>query len=518
MAAARGHLPFFLLASLILCGTGLRTESSRKRSSRRTKGRLHRRHRGLYEDDELEGAGPEKCLNKCSENGKCKLNKSKFVLYHDEPVYPHVCECDDGWVGVDCSIEVDQYLRYFLTKGEEEFPKCCPVCAKSYLPPDDYFPKILNPFSNDKCKILKSVFDDYVGDPSAQHIYGYTLDIPCDVMGSIFLEVAAIHSSSSGFNLHINGSLHPHPVPQKETEAPIHEKQNENTHNDSSFKQVDPGSESIHETVKQTFLELSQSHTGRRTSFTSDSKTQEHSNMHRLDNIKEWRPDADREIIEATKAAGNEGRLENVAGDLFERREPEGNHRKSFDGSEFLRKSIRDVALMRFKKKSEDLMKKEALRDRVERMAKEGSAVGKMALHLLESIRASKPPECCVMCGFDEMNRVNKTKEKMTEVYQDNGHLVRQQRMFRDRVLNERFRLQFDCCTICPAIPGVPKPEDAPDDHIRSYRESRKDDNYFLETEAHASSSSSRPQQRGYLRQKKQFPFPKSWRGKERLI
>ena len=106
----------------------------------------------------LKKADMKNCLNECSKHGKCMLNTAKRVEYGGRKVNPHMCTCDAGWVGVDCSLQVDMYLKWFTSKGDAPFPRCCSACAKQYTLPDDYFPHKLNPFGTQRCALLDAPF------------------------------------------------------------------------------------------------------------------------------------------------------------------------------------------------------------------------------------------------------------------------------------------------------------------------------------------------------------------------
>ncbi len=298
----------------------------------------------------LKKADMKNCLNECSKHGKCMLNTAKRVEYGGRKVNPHMCTCDAGWVGVDCSLQVDMYLKWFTSKGDAPFPRCCSACAKQYTPPDDYFPHKLNPFGTQRCALLRRALHDGVSQPASQLVFGRTEEVSCEALGTLFLETAAEHTLGS-FNFHHNGKLVPPPLATRSSSTA---------------------------TAFQSLLE-------------------------------------------------------------------ESTVSNPFDGSEFLIRSFRGAAA------SVDVTSPRL------RSTHRRGVFGKFAGGLLAGLFKPPPPPCCVVCGFDAMNRINRTLPEMRRLRQENGHLLRRRRTFRrDSEAEERFRLQYDCCTVCPVMPDTP--------------------------------------------------------------
>jgi hypothetical protein len=79
---------------------------------------------------------PARCPNQCSSRGKCVQNTGKTLLAGSGNAYihPYECICDPGWTGTGCEIYIDQYVRWLLSKGRFQMPKCCPTCSTQTNP------------------------------------------------------------------------------------------------------------------------------------------------------------------------------------------------------------------------------------------------------------------------------------------------------------------------------------------------------------------------------------------------
>eukprot|EP00466_Bigelowiella_natans_P010292 jgi/Bigna1/70484/fgenesh1_pg.12_\ len=113
-----------------------------------------------------------KCVDKCNGRGTCEIDFSRVTK--DGVNNPFYCKCQEistpdllllspsfakygkGYIGISCATKVDQYLKWFMTKGKTEFPRCCNICNEQEQAPAhyEYMPRQMNPFNPEHCNVL----------------------------------------------------------------------------------------------------------------------------------------------------------------------------------------------------------------------------------------------------------------------------------------------------------------------------------------------------------------------------
>jgi hypothetical protein len=116
---------------------------------------------------------PENCPQKCNGHGKCLIDReAEPVTEGNVKAYPYKCHCHPMWFGESCESYVDQFSRWFESKGQTEYPPCCNVCSSQFQNPHNYndLPVFQNPFSVSNCDPRLSI-DSRPDDPNRPPCY-----------------------------------------------------------------------------------------------------------------------------------------------------------------------------------------------------------------------------------------------------------------------------------------------------------------------------------------------------------